>query len=226
MANPTLSDIVSRIRQRADIVNDGKHISDSDIKAYANTSIAAVYQMLAKGDSKIFGRLAGGLFNLGDNRWQLPSDHYKLLDVSVRRSGNWLRAEEMDAQEYAQNLDRNDVYSVYPRFQLLFNTDEGWFELVIFPTTAQDDILVTYLPKPPVLSLDAHELKLPVPDAVEWVILDAAVNCRIREESDPSAMMAEREKVEKRLIADIRDLTPNTPKTIRRTSRSRSYRRF
>jgi hypothetical protein len=56
-----------------------------------------------------------------------------------------------------------------------------------------------------------------------FVVLDAAIKCLTKEESDPSALMAERERYERRVRDHINSMIPTQVKTIRWIAGRRGY---
>ena len=147
--------------------------------------------------------------------------------TKVNSGDRYVQSEELDAQQYGEAVDLKYRGYGVSLYQLAFNLDTGYFELSIFPEPTNDsDIFVRYIPVAPVLSIGTDTLKLPG-NWYQWVVLDAAVKCSIREETDPSALMAERSKEEKRIKNDVRHLRPAQVRTLRRSrGNRRRYRSF
>jgi len=233
MAFPTLSTIRDDVRARSDIRNDGKHTTDADVDRFINRNIAKLYTKLAKVNPSLFAKKAGKLTSLGDNKLQLPSDFYKLVEVSVqtRSTGRFIRAQQADIQDHAileDQVNRGDMYTQYSLE--INNAAGGRFELSVYPEPyvlngKAQYVFVRYVPKAPVLSLDIDTLNWP--DLwVEWVTLGASVTCLTREESDPSMLKMEMQEVDELVMADIQDFTPATPETIRRTAKHTHRNRY
>lgn len=231
----SLTNIIADIRNRADLENDGKHTTDADFIRYANRSIAKLHSKLTRIQSSLFAKQAPNLKSLGDNKLELPSDFYKLVEVSglIGGTGRFLPAAEADPQDYARLLDQRNRGDAYRQYILGLNVELDRFELTVFPEPTVNplgfstDIFVTYVPLRPVLSVGTETLNWP--DVwVEWVVLDAAITAMNRDESDPTPMMIELQQLEKIVMQDISDYTPATPNTIRRTAGKtrRSRNRF
>lgn len=220
----TLTELILLVRRKSDLENANKHVSDDEITDYINSAIAMLWSLLIDGtNGTLFAKLSPELVKLGDNSYQLPADFFKLLEISIDWNNRFFPVTEADPQEYGVLLKRPSVGRIHSRYFFQFNPDQGRFELFIFPGPAVEDLLVRYITAAQVLSLGTDELKLPS-NWYEWVVFDAAIQCMIKEESDPSILIMEREKREKRLKDDIRSMTPATVETIRKMSRSNSLR--
>ena len=220
----TLSELILLVRRKADIENAGLHVSDDEITDYINSAIAMLWSLLIDGtNGTFFAKVSPDLVKVGDNAYQLPSDFFKLVEVSIDWNNRYFPVTEADPQEYGILLKRPFVGRYYSRYFFQFNADQGRFELFIFPAADVDKILVRYIPAAQVLSLTTDELRLPS-NWYEWVVFDATIQCMIKEESDPSVLIMEREKREQRLKDDIRSMTPATVETIRKMHRTNSHR--
>lgn len=219
MAFPTLLELKEQVRRAADIENDGNHISDAEIVDYLNDSISALWAVLIDGtNGTFFAKNAPVLVKLGTNSYQLPNDFLRLVDMAVYTGGTYLRGRRADPQEYAQLTTQTWKGYAYTRYFLQWNVEQGRAELFIFPEPQNtEDIAVRYVPRAPVLSVDADELKLPS-DWSLWAVYDSAIRCMIKNEDDPSLIMAEREKRERRIKDDIRAMGIATVKRIRDVS--------
>lgn len=213
------------VRRKADIENDGNHITDAEVTSYINTAIEQLFSILvADTDGSLFAKNASAPTALGDNAYQLPSDFGNLVSVQVKKSGQYIRSVQADPEDYASLalLEDNGILTPYAHY-LKWNIDQGRGEVFIFPApSSTSDIAVRYVPTPPVLSLSTDELKLP-PLWYQWVVLDAAVYCMLKEESDPSGLMAQRGAVEKQIRTSIRALKVTEFSTIRRARWGRRY---
>ena len=219
----TLTQLIEMVRFKADIQNDGNHVSDDEITIYINDSIATLHSLLVDGtDGTLFAKNAGNLVKIGDYAWQLPSDFSQLVDVSVYTGGQYVRSIQADPQAYAAltQVNANGWYSRTQHF-LQWNIEQGRAELFLFPSVnvEANDIAVRYIAEPPQLSLLTDTLNFPTFWYL-WVVYNAAIQCSVKEESNPQPLMAERERVEKRIRDHIRNMTPTRVKHIRKVDQS------
>lgn len=222
MAQPTLTELITRVRQKADMENDGNFISDSEITHLLNDSIKMLWSILIDGtNGSLFSKNAPVLVVLHSGTpavYQLPNDHYKLVDVAITTGSYFLRSIEADPQDYSQLVSQAYNGVAFTQHILQYNSLQDRFELTLFPEPpSTESIAVRYIPVAPVLSVSTDQLNLPS-DWHMWAVLDAAVQCLIKEESDPSAQMAERERREQRIKDDIRSMGVARIKRIRRVS--------
>lgn len=212
-----LSQLREMVRQKADIENDGKHISDAEVDSYINDSIKLLHSLLVDGtDGQLFAKNAGVLTKIGKYSFQLPSDFSQLVSVDIRVQNWYVRSLQADPQDYAQLTDLREYGHWMPRRHFLrWSIEQGRAELFIFPEPQADKVAVQYVPVAPVLSLDADTLNWP-DFWYQWVVFDSAIQCANKEESFNQALLQEKEKVERRIRDHIRSMTVTEMKTIRK----------
>ena len=220
----TLSTLRAQVRAKADIENDGKHISDSEVDGYINDSIRLLHSLLVDGtDGQLFAKNAGVLAKVGTHAYQLPPDFSQLVSVDIKSGGHYRRSEQADPQDYAQltKMTSRGIYSPRAHF-LRWSLAQGRGELFIFPEpNATADVAVQYVPVAPTLSLDSDNLTWP-DFWYQWVVFDAAIQCTNKGENlaQTNALSMEREKTERRIRDHIRSMTVTRVKTIRRNTRN------
>jgi hypothetical protein len=223
MAFKTLTQLIELSRQYADMEDDGLFIDDAEVTEYLNQEGALLHSLVSNvSDGSLLAKNAGTLISLGTNSYQLPSDFDRLLDLSVWNTDDYYSIEVADPQDYA-TLTQRSTDSV-ERYYLQWNVDQGRAELFIFPPPSVDDIAVRYIPGPPVLSLGSDTLNYPS-FWYTYVVLGAAIQMLMKEESDPQPLMFKRDRVERRIIQNVEAMIPTQVKTIRRTAgrRGRYY---
>jgi hypothetical protein len=219
MAIPTFTNIVQQIRRISDIEDDGNHITDEEIKEDFNNSLNSLWSIIVNlSNGSLVSKVAPELPQLGNNSYQLPEDFLRLVSVDIKRSSNiWVHSTEADPQRYAQLLELSGRVNSFSQHYLQFNTKQGWYELFIFPSAEPTYLFVRYVPYAPQLELDTDVLMLPG-DWKRWAVYDTAIKCYIKNEQDPSVLVMEREKVEQRVIEDVRASSPAQVETIRDVS--------
>lgn len=222
----TLSTLRAQVRAKADIENDGNHISDSEVDGYINDSIRLLHSLLVDGtDGQLFAKNAGVLTKIGTHSYQLPSDFSQLVSVDIASGSNYVRSEQADPQDYAQLTKRTSrgIYSPRAHF-LRWSLTQGRAELFIFPEpTATANVAVQYVPVAPNLSINSDNLTWP-DFWHQWVVFDAAIQCTNKGENlaQSNALSMERDKTEKRIRDHIRSMTVTQVKTIRKNQRGRN----
>jgi len=225
-----LSYLRDQVRQKADIENDGQHVSDTEVDAYINDSIRRLHSGLVDGtDGQLFAKNAGVLTKIGTYSYQLPSDFSQLVSVDVKHGTNYIRSIQSDPQDYAQltQLTGRSLYQERNHF-LRWSLEQGRGELFIFPEpTNTSDVAVQYVPPAPKLSLDTDTLTWP-DFWHQWVVFDAAVQClnKAENQAGANALSVERASTEKRIRDHIKSMTITRIKTIRTATQANGYNRF
>lgn len=170
----TLGDLRSDVRQRADMVSS-QFVTDSEVNEYINQSIAELYDLLiATRGMDFYEKLQSFTTVGGTSQYPLASDFYQLVRIEAVLSG----------------------FSV----PLLPFTHAEHGVLSQYPTQGGIVINVLYVPAPARLAADADTF-----DGYggweEYVVVDAAMKCLEKEESDISPLMARKLKMEQRIEA-------------------------
>jgi hypothetical protein len=187
----TLLELRTRSRQRADMVNS-RFISDSELNYLINASVAELYDLLiANRDENYYIDSDTFTTSAGDSEYDLPADFYKLMGVDlVNGSSDSVTLKAFKWQE--RNRSITGVEEL--RYQIRNNT------LKFIPTPSSGkSIKVWYVPRPTALSLDADTFD-GINGFEEYVIIDAAIKMRVKEESPVQELMLEKQMMEKRIL--------------------------
>lgn len=212
--NVTLTDLILRTRQRADMENS-TFCSDSEITHYINDEIFELYaKMVNVDDGKLFAAVSPTLVKVGNNSYQLPSNFMRLVDVNIYTGSRWVPAYEADSQEYLNLLSRQYDGDYDVRYFLQLNQDQGRYELFLFPSKEIAKIGVRYVKEAPRLTLGSDTLKWPS-NWHEAVVLGASIKCLEKEESETSHLHIQRDRAEARVLKDIRSQSVAQIETLR-----------
>ena len=221
----TLTELITRGKQRADMVNSG-FVTDDEWTHFINDEIQSAYaEMVNVDDGALFATVSPTLVAIGDNSYQLPSDFLRLVDVNVHTGNRWTEAVSADPQDYYQLLSQTYTGDYDVRYFLHLNIDQDRYELFMFPAKAVDNIGVRYIQDTPVLSLGSDTLNWPA-NWHETVVCGAAAKALAKEESDPTILILERDRAMKRVLKDIRAQKVSEIKMIRNIGSGSSWRRF
>jgi len=200
-------------------MENSQFVSDEEILHFVNDEIEDIYaQMVNIDDGALFGTPSPILVQVGDNAYQLPNDFMRLVDVNIYSGNRWVPACPADPQDYYSLLSDTYTGDYDVRYFLHRNADQGRYELFIFPPKDPNYIGVRYIKEAPVLSLGSDTLKWPS----NWhvgVVVGSAVKCLVKEESDPTALIFERDRVVARTLKDIRAQKVSEIKTLRDSGR-------
>lgn len=201
----TLAQLRTRARQRADQENS-EFISDSELNGYINASIAELHDLLvsAYGEDYFLATPQAISTVAGTADYSLSSDFYKLKGVDCRLNNNeWFSLRPFNFNERNRNQDVTwgliggpDIRYRIMGSKIKFSpTPNGVFSVQIW-----------YVPTATTLSLDSDTLN-DINGFSEYVIVDAAIKMLLKEESDVSVLLAQKEQLKRRLeiMAENRD---------------------
>lgn len=197
-------------RQRADMVNS-QFVIDAEWNSYINQSYFELYDLLVSkyGDNYYVAPPHLITTNGTDYLYNLPTNPllYKLLGVDLALANTQDSYVTIRPFEF---IDRNR-YAV-PNFQSFYgltnlryrlNGDKIWFTPI--PAAGQT-IRLWYIPRMTELVLDSDVVD-GISGWTEYIIVDAAIKAMQKEESDVSALMAQKQMLISRInaMAESRD---------------------
>lgn len=204
----TLAELRTATRQRADMVNS-QFVSDIELNGYINQSYFELYDLLIQkyGDNYFVANPYQFVTDGQNNFFNLPGDFYKLLGVDLALGSTLDSFVTIRPFNFA---DRNR-YAV-PNFQSFYgvtnlryrlNANKLW--LTPIPGQGQT-IQLWYVPRLTTLAADADTCD-GISGWTEYIIIDAAIKCLQKEESDVSVLMAQKAAMIERInnAAENRD---------------------
>lgn len=211
MSNPTavtLTSLITSVRYRSNMENS-QFVTDTELTSYINASYAELYDLMVQkyGDDYFVASPYTFTTDGTNYLYALPDDFYKLLGVDLALSSTTDSYVTIQRFEFG---DRNR-YAV-PNFQSFYGVtnlryriqaNKLWFT----PTpSANQTIRVWYVPKITYLVTGSDTMD-GVSGWEEYIIIDAAMKALIKEESDISALMAEKQMIIARIesAAENRD---------------------
>lgn len=212
MANQmTLAQLRTAVRQRADMVGS-TFVSDAELTSYINQSYFELYDLMVQkyGDNYFVSTPVtlttdgtSTLYDLpnGTNYTAAPA-LYKLLGVDLAL-GN---SPDSYVTIKPFNFSDRNRFSV-PNFQSFYGVTNLRYrlngsQLWLTPTpAANQSIRVWYIPQLTELSADTDKTVDLVSGWSEYIIADAAIKCLQKEESDVSALFAQKQALIARIEA-------------------------
>lgn len=174
MALRSLSWLKTRVRQMSDMENSA-FIGDLELASIINDSVKKLYDILVASNED-YNTLITTISITSGNTTALPVSCYKVRGVDARVSGEWTSIKRFQFQERSNYKWQRTYRPV--TYRLVSN------DLHILPEDeAIGDYRIWYVPEQVDLvdDLDTIDGKN---GFEEYVILDAAIKCRIKEESD------------------------------------------
>lgn len=212
----TLAELRAEVRQRADIENS-QHVLDPEITRYINQSGAALHaKVVEAGDdhytNRVQGTLAAVIGSAVVTLLAVPADYYKLLNLSVTVNGRRWPLERGTWDEFVLMQDAGIGGRIPPKYR-----QTGVSALTIFPAiSAAGGEAYGLIYAKAYVDLAADGDTLDGRDGwEEWVVIDAAIKCVVKEESDPRALQAEREQVWARIKEQVATIDQANPHRVR-----------
>ena len=218
----SLADLITEVRRRADIENISQRFTDAEVKSYINASIAHLYSLLSRQDSTFYEKTTTFTTTNGTAAYDLSTlvpDFWVLNGVNISVSTNiTFRAKKYMPAE-GPWLTSIGVWGYgYPVNYRLFGNS-----ITFAPRpTGTYTVTLEYTPIPQ--TLNEGDYFDGVVGFEEYVILDAAIKIKRKNNVSAVELMADLDKTEKWLesLASPRDLAE--PERIQEVQSSISFR--
>lgn len=202
----TLTALQTAVRQRADM-EGSTFVSDAELQSYINQSGYELYDLLVEsyGDDYFIASPATITTDGVNSTFALPATFYKLKGVDLQLSASsdsWIPLVQFTFPERNVNQFQN-VQGYYGRSNLRYRLHGDNLWLTPLPAGGQT-LRVWFIPRWTELSAGSSTLE-GVSGWTEYVIVDAAIKCLQKEESDPSVLMMQKAGLVKR----IQDVSKN-----------------
>ena len=193
----TLANLRTEVRRRADM-ETSQFVKDAELNSYINQSIAELYDLLVQkfGNEYFFSTNTFNLVN-GQAAYNLPTDFLKLLAVDIQLANgefNTIKRFELNERNRYNSTILRGVYgSSWMRYHITGN------QIRFAPTPQSTELIqIFYVPRPTQLSSDSDTF-----DGYngweEYVIVDGAIKCGMKEETDVTALLVTKESLKKRI---------------------------
>lgn len=222
----TLSELMVATRQRADMLPSGYtasltntdlFVTDPELISYINQSYFELYDLLITVYEDYYVQTPYEFQTDGNQRYNLPSDFYKLLGVDLALAASpsnpaWVTLKKFDF------ISRNRY--VYPQltstylgvFNLRYRLVGGQIMFIPTPSSGQY-IRLWYIPTLTTLAALSDTVQ-GVSGWTEYIICDAAIKCAQKEESDVSVLELQKAGLVKRIEESAMNRDAGQPDTI------------
>jgi hypothetical protein len=183
----TLTDLRALVRQRADMENSD-FVSTAEVDKYINAAYKDLWGFLVSTyGSEYFVQVACGTTTANCTAMDLPSDFHKLVALFWDKSSDEkprLRPFTFAEFQYAASANWTNTT---PRYRLAHRS------ILYEPKPeAEYTLEVWYVPKCVQLVASTDEVNEAADEWAEYIVIDAAIKCGLKEETDVSALQAER----------------------------------
>lgn len=197
MALVTLSTFRDRARQRADMVNS-RFVTDAELNTYINASIDELYDLLiASRGENYYVKSYSFTTSTNVDTYALPADFLKLMGVDyVTSTTQAITLKAFRWQE--RNRFREPFYNTR-NYNLMYQVRGD--NLVFIPTPNGNQLIkLWYVPRAVDLTTDTASF-----DGIngweEYVVIDAAIKMRVKEESPVEELMIAKQDMKARILS-------------------------
>ncbi len=194
----TLAALRTRVRRRADIESATDRYPDAEINDYISTAYGELHDLLVRSGLSYYETTATINTVAGTASYVLPDDYRGTVGVDYRSDGtNWVSIPQISPQE--RNRYNYDSLGYAQGYRIA-----GSY-LVFYPTPSAAQVYRhIYVPAPAALTTDSQTVD-GVAGWEELLVVDAAIRCLQKEESDTRHLAAERERLVGRIQEAAQD---------------------
>jgi len=211
----TLSGTRDAVRQRADIVNS-QFITDPELNSYINQSYFELYDILIQKYGENYYVDSGSFTTDGQTQqYPLTGSFYKLLGVDLQLAGS-----DPDAYFTVRpfNFAERNRYAV-PNMQSFYGVTNLRYRVhgnnIFLTPTPTGGQVVRYWFVPRMNTLDTDNATFDgVSGWTEYIIVDAAIKCMQKEESDTSVLQGQKTALIQRIEAAAANRDAGNPATV------------
>jgi hypothetical protein len=188
-SNVTLLSLRTDVRDRADMKHS-TFCTDTEINGYINSAIKELYDKLVEATEDYFITSDTIATDGTTDTYALPADFYKMNGVDYSVNGIDQPMERFVFEDRHKYIYNTNIV----RYRIINNN------IVFKPVPSAQTITIWYTPVYTSLSNDNDTF-----DGIngweDFVICDAAIKCLMKEESDVSVLMVEKQQIEERIEA-------------------------
>lgn len=212
MAAVTLATLIARARERADMVGS-TFVSDEAFTDFISEGWQILWEKLIAAYASDYAEKQATI-NLvgGQSDYTLPADFFKLYGVDWNNGGMVAVVSLEPYNRAERNTYRNANIAlsapyVVPRYKLGQSADGASQVIRLLPDSATGSLTIFYAPVATLLADDADTIDV-LNGWERYIVIYAAIQALLKEESSTTALMAEREKMEEQLkeMAENRDI--------------------
>lgn len=183
----TLTQMRDKVRRRADQESVG-FITNDELTDYINSSLAELHEILIMEDCAYF-EAEQTITGTGVATYALPTTFFATQMVERVDGTSYIPLKPIDAGER----------HLYPGTGTAAAYRVTGSNLELLPAPTSGTYRHTYVAYPTLLSADGDTVDGHM-GWEEWIVVDCAIKCHIKEDSTPRALMAERDRITERIV--------------------------
>lgn len=193
----TLANLRADVRNRADMSFAEDFITDAELTEYINQSIARLYNIIVNQAQDHYIISTTQAITPGTNDYALPNDFYKLRGVDILVNGVYVPLQRESFYKRSDNNMGLQVGITVPTTYRVVGSN-----IRVFDTPSATTIKLWYIPAPTRLSADSDTFD-GISGFEEWVVIDSAIKCKVKQEDDVSILLVERGALQMEIIDSI-----------------------
>lgn len=210
MANSTTrSQLVTRVRSAADMANS-QFVSDSEIVTWLDVALSELWDILVTTFEDYVESEDTITLENGTTDYALPDDFYKLLSADLESNGVKYTLRRFMHRERNYRANSSPIGIGDYQYRVVGST----IRFIPTPMVSQT-VTLKYIPQYTPMAADDTVVNSAIPQGwEEYAVLDAAIQCLLKEETDPSALMARKQQLAARIASAAADRDANAPARI------------
>lgn len=209
----TLTDLLAAVSQRADMVNS-QFVSPAEMTSYINQSYQELYDILVQkfGDDYFVAAPYAVTTDGVTDALTLPTDFQKLLGVDLALDAQTFITLRPFMFSERNQFPSNSFQSSNGITNLRYRIRGNFLWLAPVPPAAQN-IRIWYIPQLASL-VSGSDIANNLGGWLEYVIVDAAIKCMQKEESDVSVLLMQKQLLTQRIEAAAANRDASNPQTV------------
>lgn len=201
----TVSDLISGVRQRADMENT-QFVTDAEIIKYIDQANRKFYNLVTSEYENYYVSEYTMTLSAGVDEYDLPTDFYKLLGFDLVTGDKRFTMFPWTLNE------RNRLINGWVGRPVRYILKGGKVKFTPSPTST-NTVVCYYVPSPTAITTSGQTIEV-FNGYDEFIMLDAAIKCLMKEESDTSVLERERDRMEKVIIETMRGRDAGFPQRV------------
>ena len=208
MISVSLGTLKTAVRQRSNM-EDSEFVSDSELTRYINQSLSELYDLVVGSYEDYYLDTLTFTYT-SDDGYALPQvDFYKLRLVEFQSGSDWLTIHRYQLPNKNRRALAMNIYGESRQYRISGD------KIVMLPLGAATGVYrITFVPLFEALAVDADTTSMSFAGWDEYVVVDAAIKCLQKEESDVSILMAQKMMLKQRIESMSANRDANEPESI------------
>jgi len=201
----TCGDLMTAVRRRADM-EGSTFVTDAEIRSYINVAMAELHDILVqKYEDYYVDSSTTYTLPIANNKGTLPNAFYKMLGVDFTAGGSTYRVRPYKFEE--RNMYGNAGTTAGIANNLTYHVQGNEIHFRPADALPSGTITIHYVPQADQFATgggdDSEALSVNnravAPGYEEYIVIDAAIKCLLKEEADVTVHLVQRESARRRI---------------------------